>query len=288
MHRFYGTVIIDGKPYRVMTLMREEKNPIVGNGIHAYEVQKIEVLDEETPNTPNGVGTPAIKREAYPLAKLIKYVGKTMEKDKKLLDESKIADESTDLYRDPNEVEDILNDQSMGMQERITAAAARIASQHKENKSLRNDAVRAIGGNIADLHKAMSLQRTFDMSTVKRVYDLARVLMNHGYLNGLSQQEVKRLLAAVKNSVGHNNIDGDVQKVMDIMVDNQLKHAENTLHELESIKGSKVDARGVEVQGQLDPDGQTIMKVFKKTRSWNNTDIEEAIIDASFLWYCDN
>ncbi len=124
MHRFYGTVIIDGKPYRVMTLMREEKNPIVGNGIHAYEVQKIEVLDEETPNTSNGVGTPAIKREAYPLAKVIKDVGKTMEKDKKLLDESKIADESTDLYRDPNEVEDILNDQSLGSQERITATAA--------------------------------------------------------------------------------------------------------------------------------------------------------------------
>ena len=143
------------------------------------------MLDEETPNTPNGVGTPAIKREAYPLAKVIKDVGKTMEKDKNLLEQSKIADESTDLYRDPNEVEDILNDQSMGLQERITAAAARIASQHKENKSLRNDAVRAIGGNIADLHKAMSLQRTFDMRTVKRVYYLARVLMNHGYLNGL-------------------------------------------------------------------------------------------------------
>ena len=151
MHRFYGTVIIDGKPYRVMTLMREEKNPIVGNGIHAYEVQKVEGLDEETPNTPNGVGTPAIKREAYPLAKVIKDVGKTMEKDKNLLEQSKIADESTDLYRDPNEVEDILNDQSMGLQERITAAAARIASQHKENKSLRNDAVRAIGGNMCIL-----------------------------------------------------------------------------------------------------------------------------------------
>ena len=39
-----------------MTLMREEKNPIVGNGIHAYEVQKIEEHDEETPNTSNGVG----------------------------------------------------------------------------------------------------------------------------------------------------------------------------------------------------------------------------------------
>ena len=39
MHRFYGAVVIDGVPYRVMTLMREEKNAIVGNGIHAYEVQ---------------------------------------------------------------------------------------------------------------------------------------------------------------------------------------------------------------------------------------------------------
>ena len=45
-----------------------------------------------------------------------------------MLDESKIADERTDLYRDPDEVGDILNDQSLGLQERITAAAARIAS----------------------------------------------------------------------------------------------------------------------------------------------------------------
>ena len=85
MHRFYGTVIIDGKPYRVMTLMREEKNPIVGNGIHAYEVQKIEVLDEETPNTSNGVGTLNSELEGYPLAKVIKDVGKTMEKGKTCL-----------------------------------------------------------------------------------------------------------------------------------------------------------------------------------------------------------
>ena len=40
--------------------------------IHAYEVQKIEVLDEETPNTPNGVGTLNSELEGYPLAKLLK------------------------------------------------------------------------------------------------------------------------------------------------------------------------------------------------------------------------
>ena len=135
-----------------------------------------------------------------PLAKVIENLEKSYDSGKKILDESKIADESTDLYRDPDETEDIWNDQSLGLQERITAAATRLANNHRDNKTLRNDAMRAIGSNLSDLRKAMSLQRTFDMTTVKRVADLARVLMNNGYLNGLTQQEVKRLLAAVKNS----------------------------------------------------------------------------------------
>lgn len=185
-----------------------------------------------------------------------------------------------DLYREDGETDDIWKDGSMGLQERITAAATRLANNHRDNKTLRNDAMRAIGGNMTDLRKAMSLQRKFDVTTVKRVADLARVLMNGGYLNNLSQQEVKRLLAAVKNSTGHNDIEGDVQKVMDIMVDNQLKNAEATLHALESIKGTKVDARGVQVQGQLDADGAHVMAVFKKTRGWERSDIEDAMADA--------
>ena len=134
MHRFYGTVIIDGKPYRVMTLMREEKNPIVGNGIHAYEVQKIEVLDEETPNTPNGVGSHPQSEigSSYPLAKLLQDVGKAYERDKKLLDESKIADESSDLYRDPDETDDVWTNQSLGLQETDFLCHSRISRRTKE------------------------------------------------------------------------------------------------------------------------------------------------------------
>ncbi len=170
------------------------------------------------------------------------------------------------VIRPKNETEDIWKDGSLGLQERITAAATRLAANHTDNKTLRNDAMRAIGGNLSDLRKAMSLQRQFDITTVKRVADLARVLMDGGYLSGLNQQEVKRLLAAVKNSTGHSNIEGDVRKVMDIMVENQLRNAEGALHSLESIKGTKVDARGVEVQGQLDAEGAHVMKVFKKAR----------------------
>lgn len=277
MHRFAAAVRIGDEIYRVKTTMKEYENPQKANGHYTYEVTKIEVLNEQ-PNTPNGRSN--VSDVFVSGVKLLNNLEKSYDSGKKILDESKIADESTDLFRDPDETEDIWNDQSLGLQERITAAATRLANNHRDNKTLRNDAMRAIGGNLSDLRKAMSLQRTFDMTTVKRVADLARVLMNNGYLNGLTQQEVKRLLAAVKNSVGHNDIEGDVQKVMDIIVDNQLKHAEDTLHELEAIRGSKIDARGVEVQGQLDPAGAHTMKVFKKTRGWEKTDIEEAISEA--------
>ena len=302
IHRCYGAISIDGQEYRVKLTLKENPSQ-TSRKAYTYEVTKIELLDstdgertglsssyQSNSNDSHGLNSELeahdlndLDRAAkglLPLAKVIENLEKSYDSGKKILDESKIADESTDLYRDPDETEDIWNDQSLGLQERITAAATRLANNHRDNKTLRNDAMRAIGGNLSDLRKAMSLQRTFDMTTVKRVADLARVLMNNGYLNGLTQQEVKRLLAAVKNSVGHNDIEGDVQKVMDIMVDNQLKHAEDTLHELEAIRGSKVDARGVEVQGQLDPAGAHTMKVFKKTRGWEKTHIEEAISEA--------
>ena len=264
MHRFYGAVVVDGVPYRVMTLMREEANSNIGNGIHAYEVQKIEVLDN-MPNTSNGVDSHSQSKigSSYPLAKLLKDVEKSYDSGKKVLDESRKADEDPILYRDGGETEDIWKDKSMGLYERTTAAAMRLADKHQENKTLRNDAMRAIGNNLADLRKAMSLQRKFDMATVKRVSDLARVLMNNGYIGDMTQQEVKSLLAAVRNSVGHNDIDRDVQKVMEIMVKNQLRRAEKALSALETIKGSKVNAKGVKVQGKLDAAGGQLMEVFK-------------------------
>ena len=92
MHRFYGLARIDGAEYRVMTLMREDSRYEENNGIHSYEVQTIEVLDEKTPSTSNGEGTPNSELEAYPVAKLIKDVVKTMDSGKKVLAESRKAD----------------------------------------------------------------------------------------------------------------------------------------------------------------------------------------------------
>ena len=265
MHRFYGAVNIDGKLYRVKTTIREYADTNRNANAHNYELTKIELLDApsvggiETSNRPVAMTS----NSSISVAKLLKDVEKSYDSGKKVLDESRKADENPILYRDGGETEDIWKDKNMGLYERTTAAAMRLADKHQENKTLRNDAMRAIGNNLADLRKAMSLQRKFDMATVKRVSDLARVLMNNGYIGDMTQQEVKSLLAAVRNSVGHNDIDRDVQKVMEIMVKNQLRRAEKALGALEAIKGSKVNAKGVKVQGKLDAAGAQLMEVFK-------------------------
>lgn len=146
------------------------------------------------------------------------------------------------MYRDPDETEDIWTDGSLGLDEQVTRAAVRLAGRHRESAAAKQAAYREIGGNLTKLRQAMALQKRFDRTTVKRVSDLARVLISGGYLSELSGGEVKRLLSAVKNSTGHNDIEADVQKVMDIMVDNQLKQGEAALRALEAMKGSKVDA----------------------------------------------
>ena len=186
MHRFYGVVRIDGRDFIVMTLMREDSRQHRNNGLYAYEVDNIKVLDDETPNTLTGVDTPNSELEGYPLAKVIENIGKTMEPGKNLLVESKKADEKgVTLYR-PGETDDVWNDMSMGLDERITSAKVKLAELNGDDAAARDEAVRAIGGNLSSLRSAMSAQKKFDVATVKRVADLARVLIQSGHLDELS------------------------------------------------------------------------------------------------------
>ena len=94
MHRFYGAIEFEGKTYRVMTLMREYKSPSNSDGPYAYEVQKIEVPNEETSSTANGVGSNKPEGVSYPLAKLLNNVEKSKDSGKYLLDESKKTQEN--------------------------------------------------------------------------------------------------------------------------------------------------------------------------------------------------
>ncbi len=158
-------------------------------------------------------------------------------------------------------------DGDLGLEEYITKMKAEAMQANAGNLQAKRDAMRAIGGNLNHLRQAMARQREYDITTVKSVADLARVLMDNNLLDDLSKYETKRILGAINNVVGKQNVSQYVQKVMDIMVDNQLRMEANTLGRLLSIHGSRVDARGIEVQGELDPDGQRIAQVVRKSTS---------------------
>lgn len=175
----------------------------------------------------------------------------------------------------------MFRDGDMGLEETITKMKVKASQANADNWQAKQDAMRAIGGNLNKLRQAMARQREYDLSTVKSITDLAKVLLENGLLDDLSKYETKRILSAVNNVHGKQDVSDYVQKVMDIMVDNQLRMGANQLGKLLSIRGSRVDARGIEVQGQLDPEGQRIAQVVRKATSLPKENIEERIADCT-------
>ena len=175
----------------------------------------------------------------------------------------------------------MFRDGDMGLEETITKMKVEASQANADNWQAKQDAMRAIGGNLNKLRQAMARQREYDLSTVKSITDLAKVLLENGLLDDLSKYETKRILSAVNNVHGKQDVSDYVQKVMDIMVDNQLRMGANQLGKLLSIRGSSVDARGIEVQGQLDPEGQRIAQVVRKATSLPKENIEERIADCT-------
>lgn len=171
-------------------------------------------------------------------------------------------------------------DPGLGLEETITKMKAEALQANTDNLQAKRDAMRAIGGNLNHLRQAMARQREYDITTVKSVADLARILMDANLLDDLSKYETKRILGAINNVVGKQDVSRYVQKVMDIMLDNQLRMGANTLGRLLSIRGSHVDARGIEVQGELDPDGQRIAQVVRKATSLPKDNIDIRIAEA--------
>lgn len=172
-------------------------------------------------------------------------------------------------------------DPDMSLEETITKMKAEIMQANTDNLQAKRDAMRAIGGNLNHLRQAMARQREYDITTVKSVTDLAKILMDAGLLDDMSKFETKRILGAVNNVVGRQDVSQYVQKVMDIMVDNQLRNGAGAFGQLLAIRGSRVDARGIEVQGELDPGGQRIAQVVRKSTSLPKDDIDNRIAEAT-------
>ena len=164
-----------------------------------------------------------------------------------------------------------------GIVEKMKADVERL--HEGELDDLRSGA-RAIGGRLSELNKAMRLQRAYDMSTVASVTELAKAMLKNGLLSEMSDYDVRRLLSVVNNVHGKGDIRPYVQKVVDMMVGNRLRNVSKAFDKLLAMRGKKVDARGVEVQGELDLAGQRMADVVWKGIGMSDDDVKDMCADA--------
>ena len=125
------------------------------------------------------------------------------------------------------------------------------------------DAIFAINGKLSDLRKAAAAQRKYDQETIQIVTSLANELLEKGKLSDLTRGEIKRLVAALRDSVGRRDLSVTFDRLMNLLITNQLRLAKDRFEEFLKIKGSKVDSRGVEVKGKLDVEGQKMMNALR-------------------------
>jgi len=178
--------------------------------------------------------------------------------------ESKKVDEKNYLYREQDESEDVYDAGRRSLEETLTQGLIDLSEKNRSDVGLRISAMKAISSNLSELRSAMSRQRDYDKSTVNRIVRWARMLMESGIGGNLTRYEVKRLTGMITQAAGKEDITRQAGQVMDLLINNQLRASKDLLQKQIRIKGSKIDSRGVEVQGALDIRGQRMIGAFKE------------------------
>lgn len=265
-----------------------ELNKTIQNGGDFLEVNDIRSIHDRNiadivyPIIQNGTlrWVDKAKGLAY-LSSASRYVQQEIDK-RALNDATKLVENFVNPKFEDEESEGAVRfrDGDMGLDEYVTKIKVEAAKASGDNLAARHEAMKAIGGNLNKLRQAMARQREYDATTVRSVTDLARVFMDEGLLDDLSKMEMKRILGSVNRVVGRQDTAKEVQKVLDIMVDNQLRLSAKAFGSLLKVKGSKVNAAGVEVQGELDARGQQMVQVLKKGIRMQPDEVQAQIDDA--------
>ena len=103
----------------------------------------------------------------------------------------------------------------------------------------------------------------------------------HQAANGLARQmHVEGEVEVVNNVHDKGEIRPYVQKFVNMMADNRLRNVSKAFDKLLAMRGKKVDARGVEVQGELDLAGQRMADVVWKGIGMSDDDVSDMCADA--------
>ena len=152
----------------------------------------------------------------------------------------------------------------LSVEEIVKEGKQKVVSANAEAVDVFMDRIRRINGNLQQLRMAAAAQREYDQKTVKTITDIANSLLEGGALNDLTRGEVKRLLGIINGGVGKADLTISVNRLMNLMVENQLRYGKGLIEKFLKIRGSKVNQSGVETRGTLDIPGQQMLDAFKE------------------------
>ena len=160
---------LEGKTYAYevtnIELQEDHKELAISNSAKSNNPNGVELLDSTDGERPglsssyqsNSNGCSNVSDVFVSGAKLLNNLEKSYEKDKNLLNESKLADESTDLHREPDDTDDVWTDGSLGLQERIKTGDVR------DNSKINPDALMHCFYGVANIdgvdYRVMTLMK---------------------------------------------------------------------------------------------------------------------------------
>ena len=149
-------------------------------------------------------------------------------------------------------------------------AAKQAADVTVDNAAVEKKA-KSITGQALSTARAMARQKRYDQQTVDAVASLAKRLLREQTVDSMNRMEIARLLGLVKASVGKSPkaVKKYSDTVIEVVINHLLKNEKDALAALTSKTGTKTNTTGVEVQGELDVQGQKILKAYKEALSYD-------------------
>ena len=180
----------------------------------------------------------------------------------------------------PGVVREALETEGKSVDEIVNEGKQKVAAENTDAADVFMQKLRKINEKLSGLRSALAAQREYDQNTVKILTSLANDLLEGGKLTDMTRGEIKRLLSVIKDATGKSDLSVSVDRLMDIMIANQLRFAKNRFADLLKIKASKVNASGVEAQGKLDVQGQQIMQSLKDAMKASEEVLNDWIAEA--------
>ena len=130
-----------------------------------------------------------------------------------------------------------------------------------------SERMKQAGASLSQLRHAVLTQKRYDKTTVQSVVDFAKNFMSMGFGDNIGRGDLESILTSVKRAVGARSIKDSVDDIMNKLVENHLRNLSNYLEKLTSVKDKRLNPTGVEVQGELDLEGQRAIAEFRRVRA---------------------